>query len=201
MSDDGRHGDEKGEKASGDLLGDLESIRSLLDVEEEQSRSGDRSHRREDRAYGGEDGPRGEQDEDVPLLEDVVHGGVSVNESFLAGEGDFAGTADSGSGLNDEIFNALLSDEWRESARGLLDEARAAIEAHQSEWTAQHTDELNDALRARIDQTVQQWLRDVVQARIDELRQQLASAVSEQIRITVDQQFDQRPKYEDPDGA
>lgn len=172
MSDEHVKPDPKPQRSPGDLLGDLESIRSLLDEEE-----------------------------DVPLLEDVVHGGVSVNETFLAGEGDFAPTGENDSGLNDELFKALLSDEWRESARELLDEARAAIERYQAEWTPRHTDELNQALRARIDSTVQDWLQSVVRERVDELRQVLLTAVSEEIQRTVTEQFNPIRKDEDPDGA
>lgn len=173
MSDD--RGDPKAgsERNPSDLLGDLESIRSLLD----------------------------EDDDDVPLLEDVVHGGVSVNETFLAGEGDFTEGDEASSGLNDELFKALLSDEWRDSARELLDEARAAIERHQADWTPRHTDELNQALRARIDSTVQEWLQAVVRERVDELRQALLAAVSDQIRSTIAEQFGRDAKDEDTDGA
>jgi hypothetical protein len=167
-----------GGNASG-LLGDLESIRSLLEESEEAP------------ARTGED--------DVPLLEDVVHGGVSVNETFVSGEGDFA-DSDAASGLNEDVFKALLSDEWRESARELLDEARAAIEKHQTNWTPEHTDELNAALKVRIDETMQQWLREVVASRIDDLRRELLNAMSQQIRVTIDEQFNQNPPHEDPDG-
>jgi len=169
--------DKGGGKPTRGLLGDLESIRSLLDDREEIS----------------------EDDAEVPLLEDVVHGGVSVNESFLSGEGDFIETAGT-SGLDEEIFKALLSDEWREAARGLLDQARAAIEQHQSDWTPEHTDELNQALKARIDETVQQWLRQVVQNRIDELGALLLQAVSEELRTAVDRQLNEATTDEDPDA-
>ncbi|MEQ8857728.1 MAG: hypothetical protein RIC56_03700 [Pseudomonadales bacterium] len=179
-----------GRNASG-LLGDLESIRSLLEEPD-----GLPPEQREVKDSDDAPAPAREGDEDVPLLEDVVHGGVSVNETFLAGEGDFQ-EAPGASGLNDEIFKALLSDEWRESARALLDQAREAIEQHQTEWTPEHTDELNAALKVRIDETVQNWLREVVQSRAEELRQALLKGLSEQIHITIDEQFG---NDEDPDG-
>lgn len=175
MSGDRREGDEH----SSGLLGDLESIRNLLDEGE--------------RAEGEPD------DRDVPLLEDVVHGGVSVNETFLAGEGDFAET-DGPSGLDEEVFKALLSDDWRDSARELLEEARAVIERHQTEWTPAHTDELNQALKVRIDRTLQRWLQDLVQSRVDELRTVLLEAVSAELRGTVESQFTPPAKQEGPDG-
>lgn len=167
-----------GSHSSG-LLGDLESIRSLLEEN------------------AADPAPAG--DDEVPLLEDVVHGGVSINETFVSGEGDFD-TSDDTSGLNEDIFKALLSDEWRESARELLDEARAAIEQHQTEWTPEHTDELNAALKVRIDETMQHWLRDLVASRIDDLRRELLTAMSEQIRATIDEQFQHDSPHEDPDG-
>jgi len=136
----------------------------------------------------------------VPLLEDVVRGGVSVNESFLSGEGDFQ-ESEEASGLNEEIFKALLSDEWRESARALLDQARDAIEQHQTEWTPAHTDELNSALKVRIDETVQTWLMDAVRRHVDELRGVLLDALSDEISVTIDRQFNRRAFDEDSDGA
>ncbi len=187
MSDGKRH---SGRRTSG-LLGDLESIRSLLEEADASSPA-----ERDDEPDASADAGR---DEDVPLLEDVVHGGVSVNETFMAGEGDFRETPDA-SGLNEELFRALLSDEWRESARALLDEARDAIEQHQTEWTPQHTDELNAALKVRIDETVQDWLREVVQSRVDELRQALLETLRQQIHITIDRQFNRTAADEDPDG-
>jgi hypothetical protein len=179
-----------GGRTSG-LLGDLESIRSLLEESEDSSRK-DHEAPPESRPAGRSRPESDDSDEDVPLLQDVVHGGVSVSETFLSGQGPFDDSTGE-TGLNEEIFKALLSDEWRESARELLDEARMAIEQHQ-------TDELNAALKVRIDETVQQWLREVVQTRIDDLRWQLLQALSEQIHITINAQFNQQSPDEDPDG-
>lgn len=186
--------DDKAKPGRSGLLGDLESIRSLL----EETDSG-ATRPAADSDSDADAIPPPSADEDVPLLEDVVHGGVSLSDTFVSGEGDFQ---DSGgvSALNEEIFKALLSDEWRESARELLDQARDAIEQHQTEWTPQHTDELNEALKVRIDETVQNWLREVVQSRVDDLRRALLDGLSQQIHITVDAQFNQTAAEEDPDG-
>jgi len=193
------------------LLGDLESIRSLLEEAEPADRgAGDPASGAAASAQQASGiGPSGEQapgdaggDDDVPLLEDVVHGGVSVNETFFSGEGDFQDSAEA-SGLNDDVFKALLSDEWRESARELLDQARDAIEQHQTEWTPAHTDELNAALKVRMDETLQQWLREALASRVDELRQTLLTALSDEIQRTIDRQFGDEPRKapdEDPDG-
>lgn len=206
MTDDKR---KSGGQTSG-LLGDLESIRSLLEEAEPADRgagdpgSGDEASAPQAsgiRSSGEHTGTAG-GDEDVPLLEDVVHGGVSINETFFSGEGDFQDSAEA-SGLNEDVFKALLSDEWRESARELLDQAREAIEQHQTEWTPAHTDELNEALKVRMDETLQQWLREALASRVDELRQTLLTALSDEIQRTIGRQFGDEPRNtpdEDPDG-
>jgi hypothetical protein len=167
------------------LLGDLESIRSLLDARQSSDRTSD---------TGAGD------DEDVPLLEDVVHGGVSVTEQFLSGEGEFRVDGQDASGLDDDVFKALLSHEWRNSAREVIDEARAAIEQHDADWTPEHTDVLNAAVKARIDATVQDWLRDLVQSNISDLQALLLDAVSGEIQSTIEQRFGQQQEDENPDG-
>ncbi|MFU8814648.1 MAG: hypothetical protein ACNA7W_04825 [Pseudomonadales bacterium] len=171
------------------ILGDLESIRTLLE-ENQQS---------------APEQPAETDEEQVPLLEDVVDGGVSVNESFLSGAGDFQRGNDqhdsSTSQLNDEMFKTLLSDDWRQSARELLDDARGAIEARQIEWTPEHTDELNAALKVRIDETLQSWLQAAVLNGIDDLRRELLDAVREQLSQSITAQFNDTSPDEDLDGA
>ena len=63
----------------------------------------------------------------------------------------------------------LLGDKWKSSATDILTEARGAIEAHRNDWTPEDTDELNAALRVRIDETLTEWLKETVRARMDEL--------------------------------
>lgn len=181
------------------LLGDLESIRTLLD-EQDAGDSTDPEADPEGVSAGPEAAePAAPTDDDVPLLEDVVHGGVSLKESFFAGEGDFVENEEAG-GLDDDIFKALLSDEWRDSARGLLDEARGVIEAHQNEWTPEHTDELNAALKVRIDQTLERWLHELVQRHIGDLRETLLRSVGNELEIAVRRRLDD-PLHEKPHGT
>lgn len=198
--------DEKAKPASGAsaLLGDLESIRTLLDEQDDGSAAAaeDIAHDSAVPEPQPEDLP---SDDDVPLLEDVVHGGVSLKETFFAGEGDFVENEDAG-GLDDDIFKALLSDEWRDSARGLLDEARGVIEQHQNEWTPEHTDELNAALKVRIDETLERWLHELVQRHIGDLRETLLRSVGDELEHAVRQRLGAPPApsgeslHEDPDG-
>jgi hypothetical protein len=163
------------------LLGDLESIRSLL--AEQQAAEGQRDSM---------------PDDEVPLLEDVVQGGVSVNEAFLSGESDF-GESDSGSGLPDDIFQALLSDEWRESTDQLVEEARAELGNVRAEPDT--AEALNEALKLHVDETLQRWLRALVLSNIDDLRRELLEAVRQQLGETVATRFNEQSPEEDTDGA
>lgn len=159
------------------LLGDLESIRTLLEQPDDD---------------------RG--DDDVPLLEDVVHGGVSVNESFLAGEGEFD-AGDEEVGLDEDVFKALLSDQWRDSARELLDEARAAIGRHAADWTPAHTDELNAALKQRVDGALQNWLNELLHSRMDELHAVLLGVIHDEIGRITQEVLDAPSTDEDRNGV
>jgi hypothetical protein len=164
------------------LLGDLESIRSLL----EEAEAGER--------------PQAEPDDEVPLLEDVVQGGVSINEAFLAGE-VFEDTGNA-SGLNDVIFDALMSDQWRETAREVLDAAHRAIDAPEGAWTSDGGDERNAAIMACIDETLQRWLRQAVLNGMDDLRRELLTAVrSHFAEPSVATQPNETATDEDLDGA
>jgi hypothetical protein len=170
------------------LLGDLESIRSLLAGNQD----------------AGQQAPM-DSDDEVPLLEDVVQGGVSVNEAFLAGEGEFA---DSGgaSGLNDDVFDALLSNEWRDKSR----EAAAGVGAGEDvrARTTQSPAEVSDkaevsdvAIMACIDETLQRWLRKAVLDGMDDLRRELLDAVRQQLNQSIAAEPTEKSPDEDPDGA
>ena len=139
-----------------ELLGDLEQIRELLD-EEEQAAA-----------------------DDVPLLDDVVDGGISVSEPNMEARATLA------SGrppvLPDETIDALLGDAWRESTSEILDSARGAIEADRIGWAPDDTDELHEALKVRIDDAIGEWMRELVQANIDDLRSRLDSELGAALR-------------------
>lgn len=194
------------------LLGDLESIRALLAeqqaaaqqaVEQGASGSGTGTGTDEDDPAGDAHGaPQSglADDEEVPLLEDVVQGGVSVSEAFLSGEGDF-GDSDSASALRDDVFQALLSDEWRESADHLIGQARGALETAPALWSADDTEALNAALKIRVDETLQRWLRAAVLNGIDDLRRELLEAVRQQLAESISARFNETSPDEDPDGA
>lgn len=185
------------------LLGDLESIRALLDQNARERTPADGHGARQDAGSGHSGDLPDTDDSEVPLLEDVVSGTAHLHER-PGDESEIFGTASAtagaAAGLNDDIFKALLSDEWRDSASELLDEARSAIEQHQNAWTPEHTDELNAALKVRIDATLHRWLRETVLSQLDDLRLELLAAVKQQIRETTQAQLNPPPEREDPHG-
>jgi hypothetical protein len=87
--------------------------------------------------------------------------------------------------LSEDLFDSLLGDRWKSSAEDILTEARGAIEAHRNNWTPEDTDELNAALRVRIDETLTEWLRETVKARMDELH----AVLLETAEATIDQKI------------
>ena len=175
------------------LLGDLESIRTLLD---------------DDELEDGDALPLPEPDVDdidVPMLEDVV---AEENLPENAGEEDAAANdavADNDvareeaetPGLNHDLFQALLSDEWRNSAGEVLKQARSAIAEHRTDWSPEETDTLNDALKVRIDQTIQGWMRGMVVTHIADLHETLLRELSDELKITIDNIIEQRNETTD----
>ncbi|MEE8078602.1 MAG: hypothetical protein V3T18_06350 [Pseudomonadales bacterium] len=146
------------------LLGDLESIRTLLD-EDSEGHSAAAEQPLEDSTDSRQ------IDDQVPLLEDVVAGA--------------APSAGPDSGMDDALFDALLDDNWKETAAELLDETRSAIIEHGGQWTQQATEDLDEALRVRINATLAEWLRNVVQQNLADLRAHLLQAARTELSASV----------------
>jgi hypothetical protein len=106
----------------------------------------------------------GKDDIDVPLLDDPLEDVVTVDE-----------------GLSDNTFQTLLGDTWQDSVEELFDEARRKIEAHSTQWLPEHTDELAEALKVRIDASVRAWLAETLEANIGRLRERIVSELSTEI--------------------
>lgn len=143
------------EEDSKELLGDLESIRTLLDEEE---------------AEGQPAADLG----DVPMLDDVVDATPELP------------TEGPGSSMTDDVFDSLMSDGWKAQTDSLLSAARSSIDEQAEAWSPEDTDELNDALRVRIDATIYSWLQKMLREHIDELRAEVLEAISEELRLRVD---------------
>ena len=164
-----------------EILDDLESIRDLLDEGEVDDTDSKKAASDETDA----DSRIRDDTESIPILDDVVDGGISINESPL-------GRRTSIEGANEAVFDtnaidALLGDEWRKSAAEILEATRADIEAARERWSPQDTDELNEALKIRIDQTVDHWLAEVLAAKIGELRTRLTDALKEEARALLEE--------------
>ena len=97
--------------------------------------------------------------------------------------------------LGDDTIKALLGDEWRQSADQILSAAREAIEHVSSDWSPQHTTELNEALRVRIDATLEAWLEAAVRQHLEELRATLLAAIETELAT-----FTAQLTQQDPDG-
>lgn len=97
--------------------------------------------------------------------------------------------------LGDDTITALLGDEWRQSADQILSAAREAIEHVSSDWSPQHTTALNEALRVRIDATLEAWLEAAVRQRLEELRATLLAAIETELAT-----FTAQLTRQDPDG-
>ena len=173
------------------LLGDLESIRSLLDDDDEAPRAEDDALRSKEPEV---------EDLEVPVLEDVVDdqktedvGGDSGAESDSRTEsaptGEGSGSAPR---LDDDLFRALLSDAWRDSAGEILKQAREVIDEHSAQWSPSETDTLNDALKVRIDATIQGWMRGMVVTHMADLHELLLKELSAELKATIDTIIKQR---------
>jgi hypothetical protein len=161
------------------LLGDLESIRSLLDGPTDST-------------------PVTDDSDDVPVLEDMVEGAFTVNESVLTSRASFDDGPSSGapkSGLADDTIKALLGDEWRGQARKILSDARSTVEGSGLDWSADQMNALNESLKVRIDHTLDDWLVELINSRIDDLRTRLLTVLEHEIT-----QFTRALTDEEQDG-
>ncbi len=166
------------------LLGDLESIRSLLDGSTDST-------------------PAADDSDNVPVLEDMVEGAFTVNESVLTSRASFDDDPSSGaphigkskSGLADDTIKALLGDEWRGQARKILSDARSTVEGSGLDWSADQMNALNESLKVRIDRTLDDWLVELINSRIDDLRTRLLAVLENELT-----QFTRALTDEEQDG-
>lgn len=192
------------------LLGDLESIRSLLDESAaageiaaagEMAAAGDAASAKNDleansdaESDTGEAAEDGAMDDDVPVLDDVIDGALKLSETDVGSDsqrslsnsdslnasGDTSSSDDTG-GLSDDLMSALLDDDWRTRAESLLAGARQDIENNREDWQPEYTDELTDALQVRIDATVHDWIGRTLTRHVDDLRSELVDALSDEL--------------------
>ena len=162
------------------ILGDLETLRSLLtDEERKQSLQGEEAA--EPVLLTEEAEP------EVPVLDDVVDGGLAIDERVLGTRGGGDETEELPSRLDDDTIAALMKDQWREAARELLSDLPERGDRAEQDWGPLDREQLNAALKVRIDDEVAAWLRVCVVRHLDELREVLRAA----IQAEIDEQLEQ----------
>lgn len=148
--------------ASDALLGDLESIRDLFDAENQ----GD--------ALANDDRPA----QPVPELDGIEEPSGEPLGDLLIPEVS--------AGLNSELFDALLGEHWRDTVNHVLEQARDTIQDNAEHWAPADTDDLNAALKVRIDETVQGWLRGILIQHMDNLHEQLLGVLADELPSMID---------------
>ncbi len=83
-------------------------------------------------------------------------------------------------------LDGLLGDEFHNATAEVLQRARSLIQQHPNQWSPQQTDELTDALRVRIDDTVQQWIQTSLAAHATQLQQRLLNTVRHELARHLD---------------
>lgn len=142
-----------------ELLGDLESLRSILDEEDELDPQDDAT---------------------VPLLDDVVADAADPDAPHT----DTPSQPGQG-GMDEDLFQALLSDDWRESAAAIIEQAPATL-GQSVAWTPQEIAALQHALRAELDDSLNQWIRDALARHGEALRAELLDALRGELKPAVD---------------
>ncbi len=120
--------------------------------------------------------PEAAQDDvQVPLLDDMIETPSLSEEEKSA----------SPTVLGDGLFEALLTEDWSTSTAKILEQAVESIEQQRLAWTPTLTDELVDALKVRIDETVHAWLQTVIVRQAEELQSTILEALSQEIASTI----------------
>lgn len=196
-------------KKSNGLMGDLESIKALLEEDDLDSVPEVLSQALNptDVLEGNERDTESDHDfEDIPLLADTLSSfdpktGLSTPLSVDSLESaetlelddnsermalDSAPTEHDDNPMSNVSLDALLGDEFHEATANVMQQARGLINQHATEWSPQQTDELAEALRVRIDDAVQQWIQLSLAAHAGELQQRLLNAVRSELAQHLD---------------
>jgi hypothetical protein len=155
------------ENSQNDLMDDLESIRKLLEDDEDQVQDPPATNE------------AAANDIEVPVLEDIFDPDPDLPATEI---GATAITPTS----NERLMRALLGDTWRDSANKILEQAREVIHERQADLTPEAANWLNDALRSRIDETIRDWMGRIVVAHMAELHERVLADLSEALKATLD---------------
>ena len=140
-------------------------------------------------------------EDDVPELTDTAPApadpGVDLTNTAIEPEAEtlpvlqdrVEQTSQAQHAISDQAINQLLGDAWQDTADQLLEEARGTIEDNSTLWQPEDTDELNRALKVRIDDTVRQWLGDVLKAHIHVLHERIVTELADELKRQIDKKI------------
>jgi len=164
------------DKSNG-LMGDLESIKALLEEDELEPIPETLSEALNPLP------PEELEEEDLEDLEELEIDLPAVPEASTHTQPP--NSFDPATGVSKPIvapnLDELLGDDFHEATAEVMQNARAVIDQHAHQWSPQQTDELADALRVRIDGAVAQWIKTSLDAHALELQQRLLNAVRDEL--------------------
>lgn len=102
---------------------------------------------------------------------------------------------------NQDLFDALLGTDWEAASNELLQAASSTIQNQQLDWNPDDTQALTDALRVRLEQSINGWLNTTLVKQVDLLRQQLLldlqDELTQRVQSTLQSNQQQRQTKED----
>lgn len=102
---------------------------------------------------------------------------------------------------NQDLFDALLGAGWEAESNELLQTASATIQDQKLDWNPEDTEALTDALRVRLEQSINGWLSTTLAEQVGLLRQQLLvdlqDELTQRVQATLHSNQQQRQTKED----
>lgn len=102
---------------------------------------------------------------------------------------------------NQDLFDALLGTGWEAESNELLETASATIQEQKLDWNPEDTQALTDALRVRLEQSINGWLSTTLAEQVALLRQQLLvdlqDELTQRVQATLHSNQQQRQTKED----
>lgn len=103
---------------------------------------------------------------------------------------------------NQDLFDALLGTNWEAQSNELLETASATIQAQQLDWNPDDTQALTEALRVRLEQSINGWLNTTLAEQVELLRHQLLLDLQDELatRVQSTLQSNQQQRQTKEDG-
>ena len=161
---------------SNSLMGDLESIKALLEEEDLEAVPESLSQALHP-AIEVDAQEQIEEEIEEPLEEQIDDAAFDLASDLSEPLSEPLADSLKEIQLSNTSLDALLGEEFHEATAEVMERARGLINQHANQWSPQQTDELADALRVRIDGAVEQWIQTSLSAHAAELQQRLLNAV------------------------